>query len=96
MAKVTWRKLGPDDPIFKGGLQIFKPAPKPSTNSTSPKTAGTKPHPNEANLLKQSSINEQPSASRDRALDSDPKPANARGIVDLAGDPWACWATCRG
>ncbi len=36
MAKIKFRHCGPDDPIYKGGFQVFVPVsrPVPSNNST--------------------------------------------------------------
>ena len=40
MAKVTWRNLKADDPIFTQGPKLFAPVSRPSTRVSTKSTAG--------------------------------------------------------
>jgi hypothetical protein len=51
MAKVTWIKLSPSDPIFSEGSEIFVPVPNPSTSGSMPDTGGLPSLPGEEERL---------------------------------------------
>ena len=58
MAKVTWRDLKPDDPIFTQGPSVFTPMSKPSTVSSRKNIETSEAHKMFAEMMKMRLENE--------------------------------------